>query len=311
MPFVFAQKRLLRCRGFGLFVLLWVLVQLSTSWADEGDRAAVRVETFPASSFFLFKEVTVLPLRFADNRPALELTAILLEILDATRKYTLRQPGAGEKIPPLDLAVDSRAAVETCARRFANAACCRAVIGGVLVPEKTTKEGEKPASGAHRVILHLVDSERKEPVWTLTYGLDLGESLELFRSRTQQAVETLLDELIRNGDIFTTRLPPPVILSRKMVAGQARVVVLGEQQPGIAAYRLLRAEAVDAPLVPTGPDVVNSRHSLVLKDRQTPVQAPGWYTVIALDSRGLAGVPGPPFYLTNTAGSEQPASSGQ
>jgi hypothetical protein len=40
--------------------------------------------------------MTVLPLRFADNRPALELTAILLEILDATRKYPAATRGGGK-----------------------------------------------------------------------------------------------------------------------------------------------------------------------------------------------------------------------
>lgn len=283
------------------FCLLWLLPAQTTALADDREKE-IRVELASSASFPLFAEVTVLPLRFADNRSAPELTRIFIEILDATLKYRLRQPKAGENIPPFLPGSDPESTLKASIRQFATDARQQAVIGGMLVAEQIGNEGRgRAADGTHRLILHLFDLHEQQTVWSLAYNVDVKDPQELARQRTQRAVDVLLDELVRRGDIFTPRLPAPVILSRKMVDGQARVVLLGEHQAGIAAYRLMRAEAIDAPFVPIGRDVANTRHSVVLEDRRTPAYTGGWYTVVGLDDRGLAGVPESPFYIADPA----------
>jgi hypothetical protein len=40
---------------------------------------------------------------------------------------------------------------------------------------------------------------------------------------------------------------------------------------------------------------------MVLEDDRTPAYTGGWYTVVGLNDRGLAGVPESPFYIADPA----------
>lgn len=293
MGVLFSQQRL--CR-----IVLWLVSALavfSSAWAENRDGSAVQVEITPTASFTLLREVTVLPVRFADGRPAVALTEALISALDATLKYTLKQADSVVQIPPTT--ADPVEAMEAASRRFAMENRLQAVIGGVLVPETMAAPGKvNTGSGQHRLILYLIDVAKTQPVWTLVFRLDASEK-QFVQAPVQQAVDALLSALVQHGDIFTTRLSAPKILSRKMVAGRTRVVLLGRQQAEIVAYRLLRAEALDGRFVPVGGDVANTRHSLVIEDDRTPPSLPGWYIVVGINSRGLASVPEPPFYIAD------------
>jgi hypothetical protein len=279
--------------------LFWALLAFSSAWAENRDGSAVQVEISPTTSFALLDEVTVLPVRFADGRPAGALTEALISVLDGSMKYTLKQPLVDVRMPLPAPTADPVEAMTAASRRFAQIAHLQAVIGGVLVPDPVGQQRQVHSGGeTHQLIVRLIDIGRAQPVWTLVCRLNPDEA-QLFRPPLQRAIDALLSAMVQRGDIFTTRLPAPKVLSRKMVAGQVRLILQGRQQPEIVAYRLLRAETLENPFVTVSADITNNRYSLVLEDIRTPPHTPGWYIVIGINKRGLAGVPDPPVYIAD------------
>lgn len=264
----------------------------------------IRVELSLAPELTIYDKVAVLPLLFTDNTTDQQLTEVLFRELDATQKYELIAPAATAPAPPLRDFADPAASLQKNAVAYGRAARIRAVVSGVILARAETigQTGQNKTMQAPSLIISLTDIARDKPVWrlTLTPPPDAAEqrpARELLQDLLHEGVEELIVRLVNQGDVYTTRLPKPRVLSSQAWPGRTRIVVQPEKRSTIVAYQLLRAASPDAAFLPAGEPSANRRSPLTLKDDRGEDAPPAWYTVIGHTANGLATVPAPPFQV--------------
>jgi len=261
----------------------------------------IRVELSLAPAIPIYDKVAVLPLRFTDNTADPQLTEAVFKELDATQKYELIAPAATTP-PPLRDLTDPAASLQKNAVAYGRAARIRAVVSGVIVAKAgaLNQTGPEAPPQAPTLIISLTDIARDKPIWrlTLTPPPDATEqrpAREQLQDLLHEGMEELIVRLVNQGDVYTTRLPQPRVLSRQARLGRTSVVVQAEKRSGIVACQLLRAPSPDAAFLPAGEPAANRRSPLTLEDDRGEDATPAWYTVIGLTASGLATVPTPPF----------------
>ncbi len=264
----------------------------------------IRVELSLAPEIPIYDKVAVLPLRFTDNTADQQLTEALFEELEATQKYELIAPAATTPAPPWRDLADPAASLQKNAVAYGRAARIRAVVSGVIVAKAgaLNQTGPEALPLAPSLIISLTDIARDKPVWrlTLTPPPDAAEQRpprEQLQDLLHEGVEELIVRLVNQGDVYTTRLPKPRVLSSQARLGRTSVVVQAEKRSGIVACQLLRAPSPDAAFLPASEPAANRRSPLTLEDDRGEDATPAWYTVIGLTASGLATVPAPPFQV--------------
>ena len=147
------------------------------------------------------------------------------------------------------------------------------------------------------------DTRNGQPVWKLTVShqevVPAPEKKEETATILAQAITALEKEMISRGDIFSTQLPRPEILSTQGDIRSVRIVLQPDPPHIFSQYQLLRAEDPKAVFRPTGPPVAN-KTPLILIDRGLRDATSYYYTVIGINKAGMANVPAPPFAITTT-----------
>lgn len=269
-----------------------------------GSSDSIRVEVTHGREIPVFSRVAVLPLRFPDNRVDRELTDALHQALDTTKKYVLVAPSPHDRLPPLAKTADPLASLRKSALAYGRGKHHRGVIAGVILPRKERSGCTELSMDCpvHQILLSLTDIAQTQPIWTLTLVPTPPDGSSQSRQQLHRllhaGVEELLAKLIQQGDIYTSRLPVPRILSASMTSGHVRIAIQTEMDSTISAYQLLRGDVRDGVFTPIGEPVATRRTTLVIKDTDTERDRPGYYTVIGINSRGLANVPAPPLLVT-------------
>lgn len=270
---------------------------------------SIQVAITPTSHGQIFAKVAVLPFRQMNNQVNQELTAVFFQELDQTKKYRLVTPPISDRKTPSTLGKDPQTSMQQGAIAWGRAAGIRGVIAGIITEDQQSRQFEKQGaqSATTKIFISMMDIQHAQPVWTLTLSLPVptGErspGREEMRSLLQQGVAELLVQLVQQGDIFTTQLPAPQVLSTQREPGRVQIMVQPEAPTIFTAYQLLRAGSPDAVFTPVGRPKANSRSPLVLEDTDLHDNAAYYYTLIGISSTGLANVPAPPFAVTRPEG---------
>jgi len=274
----------------------------------------IQIELSLPLALSVYPRAAVLPLRCTDNTADPQLTEVLFQELDKTQKYELIAPAPAVKAPPPLHNLDNlNANLQANAAAYGREARVRAVVSGVIVAGAGAldqTQSDKPKQ-APALIVAMTDTARDKPIWRLTLTPPFNDAeqrpaREQLQDLLREGVEELIVHLVNQGDVYTTRLPKPRVLSREARQGFAHVLVQPERRSLIAAYQLLRAPSPDGPFLPAGEPATNRRSPLALEEEQTEDTTAAWYTVIGLTASGLATLPAPPFQVAVAPAAAEP-----
>jgi len=150
----------------------------------------------------------------------------------------------------------------------------------------------------------LIDTASRKIVWRLTIAQQSETTEKQNEATLKQAFRILRTEMVKKGDIFSTLLPHPEVLSTQGDIRSVRIVLQPDPPHIFSGYQLLRAGSADAAFTPVGPPVAN-KAPLILVDTGLEDATSYFYTVIGLSDAGFANVPTPPFKV-NTTGPPTP-----
>ncbi len=271
----------------------------------------IAAEVNPIARVTIYKTVAVLPALIDGNSIDEQLSTTLYQALLELQKYSLL---------PLEI---SRAWFEQnvapgtpfSPQQIGHQAGIDLQASAVLVAEVQYRRqiGEILAGINSRSmatwIFTLIDTANRKTVWRLTVLQQNGNqqqpaSGDQAETTLQQAFKVLRTEMVKKGDIFSTQLPHPEVLSTQGDIRSVRIVLQPDPPHIFSAYQLLRAESADAAFTPAGPPVAN-KAPLILVDTGLEDATAYFYTVIGLTGTGFANVPAPPFKV-NTTGPPPP-----
>jgi len=159
--------------------------------------------------------------------------------------------------------------------------------------------------------LTMWDTRNRKPVWNLSIRRqdngELGENSDPDSTTLHRAMMLLGAEMVKKGDIFSTQLPQPEVLSTQGDIRSVRIVLQPNPPHIFSSYQLLHANKVDSTFTPAGSPVAN-KAPLILVDKGLRDATDYFYTVIGLSSAGFANVPAPPFKIITT-GAPSPVDS--
>lgn len=149
----------------------------------------------------------------------------------------------------------------------------------------------------------MTDTRSGKTVWNLHISRQnteqQPETAEVIASTIREAMDVLRREMVKNGDIFSTELPKPEVLSAQGDIRSVRIVLQPDPPHVFSRYRLLRADSPDSRFSAAGSPVAN-KVPLILIDKDLQDATSYYYTVIGLTREGFANIPGAPFKVTTT-----------
>ncbi len=271
----------------------------------------ISAEVNPAARLTIYKTVAVLPSLVDGNSIDEQLSINLYQTLLELRKYNLL---------PLETArawFEENVAPGTpfSPQQIGHQAGIDLQASAVLVAEVQYRRqiGEILAGINNRSmatwIFTLIDTANRKTVWRLTVLQQNGDrqqpaSGDPMVKVLQQAFKVLQTDMVKKGDIFSTQLPHPEVLSTQGDIRSVRIVLQPDPPHIFSGYQLLRARSADGTFTPAGPPVAN-KAPLILVDSGLEDAATYFYTVIGLTDAGFANVPSPPFKV-NTTGPPTP-----
>lgn len=316
---LFLKHRLLWLPGiqFAVMLLFCTLLTASAVSAEKNTAAPlcpeITVALAPVLRTIIFNSVAVLP--FQDDNPQLaaDLSDSFYTALAQTGKYNLLPASSvtnwleqnSKKLKKMDL--------QQQVVRLGRAVKARGVIQATLVTRRDVPLTNKGSISSLAFNIRMTDTRTEKTAWTLSVVCEnKKQSRELnkqqIRKIMEKSLQNLISEMVANGDIFSTQLPKPTIISSRGGLRKVRVVLHPDPASTFAAYQLLTAEDPDDTFTARTPPVSNDHAPMILEDTDLKDGKSYSYTVIGLTDTGLANVPAPPFVVT-TSGAPKPLDS--
>ena len=298
-------------------IFLLCLTLTGSVLAAEKDSTAplclkITITLAPTLRTTIFNRVAVLPLQADDPQLTAELSDSFYTALLKTNKYELLP--ATVVTDWLETTRDQPAVADQRQQAvvLGRALKARGVIYGSLLSqgEEHPLKNRGSSIGALAFRVQMVDAQTGTTCWTLRVGCrDEKEKSALNRDQIRRVMQESLQQLIRamvaDGDIFSTRLVKPTVISTRGELRKIRVILQPDPPYIYAAYQLLSAEEPDGVFTARTAPVTNDHAPIILEDPDLKDGKSYFYTVIGLTKTGLANVPAPPFTVT-TSGAPSP-----
>jgi len=271
----------------------------------------ITAEVNPIARLTIYKNVAVLPALVDGNSIDEQLSTTLYQALLELQKYTLlplenarawfeKKVAPGTPFSPQQIGHQAGIDLQASAVLVAEVQH-RRLMGKLL-----TDIDNRPITIC---TFTLIDTANRKIVWRLTVSRQNGEQQQPVPgdqpvNPLHEAFKILRTEMVKKGDIFSTQLPHPEVLSTQGDIRAVRIVLQPAPPHIFSNYQLLRAQSADAAFTPVGPPVAN-KAPLILVDTGLDDATAYFYTVIGLTSTGFANVPAPPFKV-NTTGPPPP-----
>ncbi len=275
------------------------------------EKAVIRAEVEPTARLTIYKTVAVLPVLVDGNGVDEQLSTTLYQTLLALKKYNLLPRETARAWFEKNVAPGTPFSPQ----QIGHQAGIDLQAGAVLVAEVQHQRqiGEILAGVAGHPMMSgtftLIDTANRKTVWQLTVlernaASPQPDSGNQAATTLQQAFKVLRAEMIQKGDIFSTQLPHPEVLSTQGGIRSVRIVLQPDPPHIFSSYQLLRAQSADGAFTPAAPPVAN-KAPVILVDTGLEDATAYFYTVIGLTGAGFANVPAPPFKV-NTTGPPTP-----
>ncbi len=267
------------------------------------DLGKIEVAVTPTPHIPIFKEVAILPFQHANNTVDKELTDIFSQALDKTKKYHLIAPARSNRYNQAMATIPGRfAGMQERAFSFGKSAGIRGVITGTIATDAYAS-GDFSAPTKQKAItifINMTDIQHSMPVWTLTLStlppspVNNSPHAQL-PALIQKGVKELIDHLVSRGDIFSTRLPVPQVISKEVIGNRIQITIQPDTEAIYSSYQLLRSDGRDTAFSLIQSPKSNTGALLTLSDYNQKNHETSYYSVIGITRSGLANVPAPPF----------------
>jgi len=307
----FLKHSLLWQQCIKLFYLPLLCALLAGSaLAAENDSAvplcpAVTVTFSPTLRTTIFNKVAVLPFQTDDPQLAAELSNSFYTALAETGKYELIPAATVTDWLETNNNQPAEADQRQQAIALGRALKARGVIHMALRPRRENPIKNRGSIACIACNIQMIDAQTGKTYWTMSVECK-GEKQKspLNREQTLRIMEESLQQLIRamvaNGDVFSTRLPRPTVISTRGELRKIRVILQPDPPYIYAAYQLLSAEEPGGVFTARTAPVNNDHAPIILEDTDLKDGKIYYYTVIGLTEEGLANVPAPPFTVTTS-----------
>jgi fibronectin type 3 domain-containing protein len=298
------------------FIFLLCLALTGSVLAAEKDSTAppclkVTITLAPNLRTTIFNRVAVLPLQADTPQLTAELSDSFYSALLKTNKYELLPAAVvtdwlkTTRDQPTETEPQQQAVI------LGRTVKARGVIYGSLLSqgeEHPLKNSGSIGSLAFRI--QMLDAQTGKTCWTLRIVCrGKKEKSPLNKAQLRRIMQESLQQLIRamvaDGDIFSTRLIKPTVISTRGELRKVRVILQPDPPYIYTAYQLLSAEEPDGVFTARTAPVNNDHAPIILEDPDLKDGKSYFYTVIGLTKTGLANVPAPPFTVT-TSGAPSP-----
>lgn len=286
-----------------LLVVLLLCVPLQAATAPrnlEPTEPVITAEVNPEARLTIYKTVAVLPALVDGKDIDTRLSRAIYQELLELQKYNLLPLESGRSWLETHFSPEQPLSL----RETGHQAGIDLKASAVLVSEVrhqrqigellTGVQGRSAATYAFT----LIDTGNRKTTWRLTIARQKEQknsgSLEQLTLVLKKAFAALRTEMIKKGDIFSTQLPHPEVLSTQGDIRSVRIVLQPDPPHIFSRYQLLRAKSADGVFTPAGSPVAN-KAPLILVDTGLEDAAGYWYTVIGLNENGFANIPAPPF----------------
>ena len=281
-----------------------------TAWADKpsAQRTAppvINVQVSPDARLTIYKSVILLPALTEGETIDEPLSNALSRALGNLHKYHVLRPENVESWLKKKLKSDKNLSMAELAHQAGIDLRASAIITAEAHPRQKIGELLVRLDSTPVTTWDIVmwDTRNGQPVWKLTIShQDVAPAQEKTKETTTilaQAIAALEKKMVSKGDIFSTQLPQPEVLSTQGDIRSVRIVLQPNPPHIFSRYQLLRAEDPKAVFRPTGPPVAN-KTPLILVDHGLRDATSYYYTVIGINNAGLANVPATPFAITTT-----------
>ena len=291
--------------------MLLVLAVFCTASAQaanskKNQHPVINAKVSPRARLTIFRKVAVLPVLTEDNAIDPIRSKALYNALEGLNKYHFipfasseawmekRTAEGKEKKSPAELAGQAGTQLKASAVIVA-AVHPHQQLGELLVSRDST-----PVTSWD---ITMFDTRNGQPVWHLALSWQEDEKIsshpQTLPNILHEGFSSLREKMVQQGDIFSTRLPQPEILSTQGDIRAIRIVLQPDPPHIFNRYQLLRAATPQDVFTPVAGPVKNSA-PLVLGDRGLLDATTYSYTVIGLSKEGFANVPASPVQITTT-----------
>jgi fibronectin type 3 domain-containing protein len=298
------------CRLQAVLILALAFVVFFPGPAQATDRKkslppVINVKVSPKARLTIFHTVAVLPVlteeRAIDNKRSLALyrgvaglNKYHLVPLESAEAWLNRKGTKGKNIALAELARLAGTELKASAVITAEVHPHRQ-LGELLVSSDST-----PVT-SWDITMH--DTRNGQAVWHISLSWQDNEKksgqTEPLPRILQEGFSRLQSKMVQQGDIFSTQLPKPEILSTQGDIRSVRIVLQPDPPHVFSQYRLLRADTMEGVFRPVAGPVKNSA-PLILSDRGLKDATTYFYTVIGINKQGFANVPPFPVRITTT-----------
>ncbi len=299
MPAIGTRPLILFLLLLPLILLLQPATGLCQGKDTDGFKDTIRVKVSPRARTVIYNRVLVLPFLNRERQPDTMLTRAFYQALQQVRKYPLLPIETGRQWYEQSLAGSKKDADENIAVLAGRALRARGVITGSTGQERTGSEM------VCQYQVNMTDAQTEDEVWSLAFNSPpdaSGNGCDApgLREILDQALDRLVAEMVRQGDIYSPLLPRPRILSTQGEIRKIRIVLQPDPPHVYAAYQLMRGNRPDAVFHVVDRPVANDHVPIVLKDDHLQDATTYYYTIIGLTGDKMASVPGPPVAITTT-----------
>ena len=293
-----------------VLILALVLVVSFSGLAQATDRKkslppVINVKVSPTARLTIFHTVAVLPVLTEDRAIDKNRSLALYRAVAGLNKYHLVPLESAEAWLNRKGTKGKNIALAELARLAGTKLKAGAVITAEVHPhhqlgELLVSRDSTPVT-SWDITMH--DTRNGQPVWHLSLSWQdtpkKSDQPELLTGILHEGFSCLQSRMVQQGDIFSSRLPKPEILSTQGDIRSVRIVLQPDPPHVFSQYQLLRADTMKGVFRPVAGPVTNSA-PLILEDRGLKDATTYYYTVIGINEQGFANVPPLPCRITTT-----------
>jgi len=293
-----------------IMAMLVSLVLLGSGQSLAADRKKdaqpmISVRVSPQARLTIYRTVAVLPVLTDDKSIDARRSQALYRAVDALHKYHLVPLASAEAWLNKKKAREKNLPLAKLARLAGTQLRASAVVTAEVHPHQQLGEllVSRDSTPVTTWDISMYDTGNGALIWQLSLSWedseDANQQTAALTDILRQGFARLQRRMVDAGDIFSTQLPRPEILSTQGDIRSVRIVLQPDPPHVYTHYQLLRADSMAGVFRPVTKPVKN-RAPLILTDRGLKDATTYYYTVIGINEPGFANVPPEPIPITTT-----------
>jgi fibronectin type 3 domain-containing protein len=268
----------------------------------------ITVSLAPNLRTILFNKIAILPFLADDPQLAATFTEAFSSSLAQTGKYAILP--TDEFSGWQDILKLSETPEKQTVIRFGRTLKVRGVIAAIISSSEAVSLKDKKTVTALKISIRMTDTQTGKTAWSLvteckSRAYNKRITAEQAKQIMDKSLAKLIQQMVKEGDIFSPLLPTPTVISSKGDLRKIRVVLQPDPQYLYSSYQLLTADNPLGVFTPHTAPANNDQGPIILEETGLADGKHYYCTIIGRTPAGLANIPAHPFAVT-TSGAPKP-----